>query len=284
MASSACDGSAEHRRLQRQRACRNDGAGVPNRREHGGEIQAPVCLPVRPEPAGRLLELPGAADAVPASGLVPGDGNVDESLQEVTLLGLRCAPGALELLVRLEVPAGPDQLQTRLEVIAHLARLAGSSPRPTCAGAAQRRLPSEGDASEASKAEERARGGTWGFSRARGFPRAYVAARLAPVATILLVGVDLFFRGKLDVLLPGHRLVTTDTIAEPEVVIADISRVEPEEVADTYPDVPLVGFSSHTDTAGLRRAHAAGFDQVLAKSALQERCAEVIEELLAPVE
>ncbi len=39
-----------------------------------------------------------------------------------------------------------------------------------------------------------------------------------------------------------------------------------------------------TDTAGLRRAHAAGFDQVLAKSALQERASEVIGELLAPVE
>jgi len=106
----------------------------------------------------------------------------------------------------------------------------------------------------------------------------------AAVATILLVGVDLFFRGKLDVLLPGHHFVTADTIAEPELVIADISRVEPEDVADTYPDIPIVGYSSHTDTAGLRRAHAAGFDQVLAKSALQERGPEVIQELLASVE
>ena len=67
-------------------------------------------------------------------------------------------------------------------------------------------------------------------------------------------------------------------------MLADISRVEPEEVADAYPDIPIVGFSSHTDTGRLRRAHAAGFDQVLAKSALQERCAEVVEELLAPVD
>jgi DNA-binding NarL/FixJ family response regulator len=104
------------------------------------------------------------------------------------------------------------------------------------------------------------------------------------VATILLVGVDLFFRGKLDVLLADHHLVTTDTIAEPELVLVDISRVEPEEVADAYPDIPIVGFSSHTDTGGLRRANAAGFDQVLAKSALQERCADVVEELLAPAE
>ena len=104
------------------------------------------------------------------------------------------------------------------------------------------------------------------------------------MATILLVGVDLFFRGKLDALLARHRLVTADTIAEPELVIADISRIEPEEVADAYPDIPIVGFSNHTDTAGLRRAHAAGFDQVLARSALQDRAGEVIQELLAPVE
>ena len=104
------------------------------------------------------------------------------------------------------------------------------------------------------------------------------------MATILLVGVDLFFRGKLDALLAGHHLVTTDTIAEPELVIADISRIEPEEVADAYPDIPIVGFSNHTDTAGLRRAHAAGFDRILARSALQDRAGEVIEELLAPIE
>ena len=51
-----------------------------------------------------------------------------------------------------------------------------------------------------------------------------------------------------------------------------------------YPDVPILGFTNHTDTAGLRRAHAAGFDQVVAKSALFERAPEVIGELLASVE
>ena len=104
------------------------------------------------------------------------------------------------------------------------------------------------------------------------------------MATILLVGVDLFFRGKLDVLLAGHHLVTTDTLAEPELVIADISRVEPEEVADAYPDIPIVGFSSHTDTGGsapraLRRLRP-GAREIGAPGAR----AEVIEELLAPVE
>jgi CheY-like chemotaxis protein len=100
------------------------------------------------------------------------------------------------------------------------------------------------------------------------------------VATILLCGVDdLFMRGKLDALLPDHRLITVDHTEDPELVLADVSRVDPEEVADTYPDIPIVGFTNHTDTSGLRAAHAAGFDRVLAKSALQEQLGGVVTEL-----
>ena len=91
------------------------------------------------------------------------------------------------------------------------------------------------------------------------------------MATILLAGVDLFIRGKLEASLPGHHLVTTDSADPPDLVIADVARVDPYDVADEYPDVPLLGFTNHTDTAGLRAAHAAGFDQVVAKSALVER-------------
>jgi hypothetical protein len=100
------------------------------------------------------------------------------------------------------------------------------------------------------------------------------------VATVLLVGVDLYFRGKLEGLLDGHHLITTDSIDPPDIVIADIARIDPDEVADTYPEVPIVGYSNHTDTAGLRAAHTAGFDQVLAKSALVERAPQVVEELI----
>ena len=100
------------------------------------------------------------------------------------------------------------------------------------------------------------------------------------MATILLCGVDLFFRGKLEALLPGHRLVTVEHTDDPDLVICDISRIEPEEVADAYPDVPILGYTNHTDTSGLRAAHAAGFDQVLAKSAFVERVQEIVVELL----
>jgi hypothetical protein len=103
----------------------------------------------------------------------------------------------------------------------------------------------------------------------------------ADVATILLCGVDVYFRGKLEALLPAHHFVTTDSADWPDLVIADISRVDPVDVADSYPEVPILGYGGHTDTAGLRRAHEAGFDQVLVKNALHERAAQVVEELTA---
>ena len=99
------------------------------------------------------------------------------------------------------------------------------------------------------------------------------------MATILLVGVDLFFRGKLEGLLPDHRLVTSDSVDAPDLVIADIARVEPEDVVDAWPDIPIVGYTNHTDRAGLQRAHAAGFDQVIVKSALVERASALVDEL-----
>ena len=102
------------------------------------------------------------------------------------------------------------------------------------------------------------------------------------MATILLAGVDLFFRGKLEAMLPDHQLVTTDSIFAPDLVIVDIARVDPVEVVDSWPDVPIVGFTNHTDKAGLQRAHTAGFDRVVVKSALVEQGSEIVAELTAP--
>ncbi|MBA2331665.1 MAG: hypothetical protein H0V94_02605 [Actinobacteria bacterium] len=102
------------------------------------------------------------------------------------------------------------------------------------------------------------------------------------MATILLAGVDLFFRGKLEGLLPGHHFVTTDSIDAPDLVIADIARIDPDAVVDAWPDVPILGFTNHTDKTGLQRAHTAGFDQVLVKSALVERAPNLVAELTEP--
>ena len=99
------------------------------------------------------------------------------------------------------------------------------------------------------------------------------------MATILLAGVDLFFRGKLEAALPGHRFVTADSVASPDIVICDIARIDPNDVAESYPDVPILGFTNHNDTSGLRRAHTAGFDHVVAKSALEERARDLVQQL-----
>ena len=46
--------------------------------------------------------------------------------------------------------------------------------------------------------------------------------------------------------------------------------------------MPILGYTNHTDKTGLPRAHTAGFDQVIVKSALVERAPELVDELIAP--
>ncbi len=71
---------------------------------------------VAPEPARGLLQLTLATDPVAASGLVPGDGHMDEPLVEVAFLGRRRAPRVLEFLVGGEELAAADQIQAAGEL------------------------------------------------------------------------------------------------------------------------------------------------------------------------
>ena len=179
---------------------------------------------VRSEPPRRLRELPLAADPPAAPGLVPGDRDVDEALEEVPLGRCRRAPCLLERLVRLEEVPGAQEVEA-----VH---------------------PAEGT--------------------------------LAAVATILLAGVDLFMRAKLEGLLREHHLVTHSGEEVPALVIADIQKVDAETLAAAWPGVPLLGYTNHTDTEGLRGAHEAGFAQVVAKSALVERAGALVGRLIFP--
>jgi len=72
---------------------------------------------VGPEPPCGFLELPLAPHTVPAPGLVPGDRDVDETLEEVALLGRRRPPGVLERLVRGEELAAPNELEPARELV-----------------------------------------------------------------------------------------------------------------------------------------------------------------------
>ena len=201
---------------------------------------------VRAEATLRLRELAPAGDATPGCARVmPRDDGVHEALEEVPLGRLGRAPCLLERLVRREPAFVRDEREASLE------------------------------------------GGVDGVGRhARTLTerRFHASSRgtLGPVATILVAGVDLFFRGKLDALLGSqHKLVTTESVDDPDLVIVDIARVDPDGVAEEYPDIPILGFTNHTDTAGLRAAQAAGFDRVVVRSALAERAPEIVEELVA---
>ena len=81
-------------------------------------------------------------------------------------------------------------------------------------------------------------------------------------------------------LLGGHKLITADNVDPPDLVIVDLARVDADEVAETFPDIPILGFTTHTDTAGLRAAQAAGLDRVVVRSALAERAPQLVEELV----
>jgi hypothetical protein len=70
----------------------------------------------RPEPAGRLLQLPLGAGTPTATGLVPRDDDVHEALEEVLLRGVGRAPRVFEGLVRGEVLAGPGKFQAVFEI------------------------------------------------------------------------------------------------------------------------------------------------------------------------
>ncbi len=70
---------------------------------------------IRAEAARGLLELTLAARPVPAARVQPGDRDVHEPLEEVALRSRRLAPLVLQLLVRLEVGAGADEIEASFE-------------------------------------------------------------------------------------------------------------------------------------------------------------------------
>jgi hypothetical protein len=78
-------------------------------REQRFEIEPAMCGRIRGEAADRLRELTLRTDLTAASGLVPRDGDVHESLEEVALVLRRRPPRVLERLVRGEVLARPNE-------------------------------------------------------------------------------------------------------------------------------------------------------------------------------
>ena len=82
----------------------------------------------RSQPALGLLQLALEADPVSAPGLVPGDRDVDEALEEVLLSRVGGAPRVLERLVGLEVRPVAHQPEPAGQVVLHGRRTWTSSP------------------------------------------------------------------------------------------------------------------------------------------------------------
>ena len=99
---------------------------------------------------------------------------------------------------------------------------------------------------------------------------------------VQLVGVDLFFRGKIDAMLlsSGYEVIAKPGGPPPDVVIADVGKVEPADVLARFPGVPVLGFGAHTDPQRLRAARQAGFANVVPRSVFSERLPELVAELL----
>lgn len=83
--------------------------------QYGVDVNAPMRRCVGRQATARLLELPLTADPVPPAGLVPGDCDVHEPLEEVALGRVGRAPCFFQLLVGREELAGANQLQAALE-------------------------------------------------------------------------------------------------------------------------------------------------------------------------
>jgi len=83
------------------------------------DVDAAVGRLVGLEAAQRLLELPRRAHGPAAPGLVPGDRDVNEALEEVALVVGRGSPRELERLVRLEEAAGAEIVDSLLVRVKH---------------------------------------------------------------------------------------------------------------------------------------------------------------------
>lgn len=106
------------------------------------------------------------------------------------------------------------------------------------------------------------------------------------MARILAVAPDLLFASKIEARLgaAGHEVTlqrqpAPEAIAGAELVIADLSEVDPEGLVAA--GVPALGFYRHTDPATRARAEAAGFDLVVPRSRMEREMEALVDTLLA---
>ena len=107
----------EPKRVEVERALGHACLSRSHLREHAFDVDSAVGRGEGRESPRRLLELPPRCDGTAAAGLVPGDRDVNEALEEVALSRLGGTPRVFQLLVSGEELAGANQFQAALERI-----------------------------------------------------------------------------------------------------------------------------------------------------------------------
>ena len=105
------------------------------------------------------------------------------------------------------------------------------------------------------------------------------------MAIIAVHGTELIIFSRIEGQLAplGHQVhrVRAGQIGEPaDLVLCDVEQVDAEWAVRELRPAKLLGFGSHEQPAALKRAKAAGFDKVVARSAVATRLAALTDELL----
>jgi hypothetical protein len=105
------------------------------------------------------------------------------------------------------------------------------------------------------------------------------------MAVIHVHGAELMIYSRIETQLAplGHRVLRARPGLAgdaPDVCICDVERIQPEQaVADLRP-AKLLGFGSHEQPDALLAARRAGFDRVVARSAIADRLAALVDDLM----
>jgi DNA-binding NarL/FixJ family response regulator len=106
------------------------------------------------------------------------------------------------------------------------------------------------------------------------------------VASVLVHGADLLMYSRIEATLRhlGHEVSRTRSGVESAAVdlaLCDVESVDVDEALELLRPARILGYGSHDAPKALRQARQAGFDRVVARSAIAERLPELVDELLA---
>jgi hypothetical protein len=106
------------------------------------------------------------------------------------------------------------------------------------------------------------------------------------MARVVVHGADLMMYSRIEAALSnrGHEVSRTragQAVAVSDLALCDVEKTDPEAALELLRPAPILGYGSHDKPHALRRARQAGFERVVARSAIAERLPELVDELLA---